>query len=267
LDELDRQGLGHAEIPHLGFRISDSPDAALTLPWSNLDTLVTVFNKPVTAVTDDLQITGVADGFVSITPSDLDLSQSNVARWSWETPLEANHYELQLADTIQAFGSPLDGDGAGLLPSGNGTAGGDLQFAIRVLPGDTDRDGTVGISDLSAMRDASGRTIGSDEYSLFADTNGSGRATVVDLSPLRRHFGLTLPGIEALPANASPPAADPTPAPTQALDRLMDAGDAVAAEDPWDLPPIDDLDEIVRDVQTTKGDDSIRTARQAIFIA
>jgi hypothetical protein len=73
----------------------------------------------------------------------------------------------------------------GAFVSGDGAAGGDFQFPISFLGGDTTRDGTVNALDLANVRRRLNSTIKNEVgagYSIFADFNGDGRINALDLA-------------------------------------------------------------------------------------
>jgi hypothetical protein len=90
-----------------------------------------------------------------------------------------------LAGQIATGGQALDGDA-------NGTAGGDLRFALHRLFGDASGNGTVDLADLSAFRSTFNAGTGSPTYLDFLDADGNGVIDLADLGHFRTRFNQTL---------------------------------------------------------------------------
>jgi hypothetical protein len=83
---------------------------------------------------------------------------------------------------------------------GNGTAGGDFNFRINVLPGDSRQDGqNLGAfdgvlgTDVIKVRNAQFLTTADGKYSPFDDVNGSGNVSGVDVVAVRNRQFTGLP--------------------------------------------------------------------------
>jgi len=72
-------------------------------------------------------------------------------------------------------------------PSGDDAAGGDFDFRLTFLPGDADRDNTIGVGDLNAVRNNFGMT--SAQF-VHGDSNADGVVNIEDLNYVRNNFGL-----------------------------------------------------------------------------
>ena len=64
-------------------------------------------------------------------------------------------------------------------PSGNGTAGGDFNFAFNVLPGDTNQDGIVNGLDINTIASHWLKTGG-----ISGDANGDGIVNGLDINSI-----------------------------------------------------------------------------------
>jgi carbonic anhydrase/acetyltransferase-like protein (isoleucine patch superfamily) len=197
LDAIDSQGLGYSSISGLGYLLS-GVNQLTTLPWTNIDQIIIVFNKDVDIKASDLAIYGVnlseytwTLGYNSIT---------FVATMTLSQAITADKLLLVLnGDTggvTDASGNLLDGEwttGTSVFPSGNGTAGGDFQFRINVLPGDVTQDGMVISNDGVMVRNALGTTTGTSGYSVFLDVTGDGMVISNDRIIVRNQLGMQLP--------------------------------------------------------------------------
>jgi hypothetical protein len=92
----------------------------------------------------------------------------------------------------------LDGDFFGAFPTGDGSPGGDCvigcedspELPLVALPGDSNLDGRVSLTDLSALAAHYGQSgVGWVE----GDFDASGHVSLVDLSALAAHYGQTVP--------------------------------------------------------------------------
>ena len=102
--------------------------------------------------------------------------------------------------------STVGATGGDAWPSGDGTAGGDFQFRINVLPGDINQDGTVSVQDLAILaanyrKSLSGWANG--------DLNCDGVVDVSDLAVLAANYRLGLPVAEPIPAAPALPVVQP----------------------------------------------------------
>ena len=91
-------------------------------------------------------------------------------------------------------------------PSGDGTAGGDFQFRINVLPGDINQDGTVSVEDLAILAANYRKSLSGWAN---ADLNCDGVVDVSDLAVLAANYRLGLPVPEPVAPAPALPVAQP----------------------------------------------------------
>ena len=120
-------------------------------------------------------------------------------------PVTVDKLLLVLSDDVSSAinGSALDGEytsGSGL-PSGDGSPGGDFEFRINVLAGDTDGNGTNSLRDLQFL--ATNWRLQTTDANKFADFDGSHRMTLNDLQILATHWRKSLPAGEPIPLAAA----------------------------------------------------------------
>ncbi len=124
---------------------------------------------------------------------------THVATWTFSAPLTADQYLISLADTVtDVAGNALDGEwtnpfslsttnGAmSEFPSGDGTAGGDFNFVMTILPGDANLSNWVEGYDyliLQANYGQTGRTF------TQADFTGDGAVNTPDFSLFSANYG------------------------------------------------------------------------------
>jgi hypothetical protein len=129
-------------------------------------------------------------------------STTHVATWTLAQPLGKDKLMLGLsASTLtDDAGNAMDGQWTTgqSFPSGNGTAGGNFQFRINVLPGDYDGNGRVlATTDANQVLLRLGARIGQSNYSVFADFDGNGRILATsDANFVLLHLGDRLPTSE-----------------------------------------------------------------------
>ena len=210
LQRLESSGAGTAA---LGYAVPDGASQLATLPWTDLREVRVKFTEPVNVAADDLVVRGVSGGGYAVGGFQYD-AYSFTAKWVvlLADGLAADRVSFELdadatAGVRDLAGSALDGewaDGADAYPSGDGAAGGDLQFGFSVLPGDADRrGGRVTALDVAEVRRRAGTTAAAARYSLYADLNASGFINSIDLSIARWAVDRSLPAAPAAPA-ASP---------------------------------------------------------------
>ena len=90
-------------------------------------------------------------------------------------------------------------------PSGDGTAGGDFNFRINVLRGDTNGDQQVNALDVAdvkkrLLRRPGDGVTGSNAYSIFADLNTDGVINALDVASVKGRLNTR---ISTLPEPAS----------------------------------------------------------------
>jgi hypothetical protein len=197
LEEVD-PGIGNGQ----GFPIPGGPNQLLTLPWVNINTIIFKFSENVVISAADVSLHGVNIANYGGTFS----YDSNTFTGELLLPntINADKLVLHINDTVKdAAGNALDGEwtnGSSLYPSGNSTAGTDFNFRINVLPGDSNRNGTLtgttdGVlgTDVIKVRNAQFLTTADPTYSPFDDVNGSGNVSGVDVVAVRNRQFTGLP--------------------------------------------------------------------------
>ena len=147
----------------VGYAIPDGPNQLLPLPGSNLNEVIIEFSENVNVTEGDLALTGVNVPSYGFSAFSYD-AVAYRATWTLSQNLSRDKLLLDLDGStanavVDMAGNRLDGDwvnptwsppsaptGGDAWPSGDGTAGGDFQFRINVLPGDINQDGTVNVS-------------------------------------------------------------------------------------------------------------------------
>jgi len=223
-----------------GFSIPTGPDQLATLPWTNIDQVKIVFSEDVNVSQGDLSIHGVNVPDYAIVGFNYD-GGSLMASWILSDTVAADKLLLTLSDDVtDVVGDRLDGewsDGVSAFPSGNGSKGGDFQFRLNVLPGDTDGDLVVGSGDLGTLVSQ----FGLRGSSLAADFNGDGWGDLGDFAILRRNFGNTLPAaapaaaLQAAAESITAAAAPVVPVVSQPLDENDDSIAIIASAPAIDL--------------------------------
>ncbi len=202
---LARSPFTAAEGTPLGWQLPDGPAQLAdgsAASWTNIDTVSIRFDQPIAPpAADALRLvlateTGEAEILPAAAP--VLLSGDTVARWTLPV-LGLGRYVLSvaaggIADAAET--TSLDGEWTASTStfaagSGDGTAGGDFQFAFHVLPGDANANGVANASDLSGIRSRLlgpfSTPLGSDaDYRL--DVNGSNSLTSGDLAQARAQF-------------------------------------------------------------------------------
>jgi hypothetical protein len=200
--------LGHASgSQQFGFPLpADRP-----LPWANIDQVSVRFSEDIAAagVEDLLLQRGAGFGFVGAAMN-YDPTTRTIT-WTLAAPIGAHDVAMLVRDRVTGlYGGALDGERSsdGSYPSGDGTAGGDFELPLAVLPGDATRDGRVDAADVAEVRRRYGATLASGSpaaYSAFCDFNGDGKISPTDVVEVRRHVGDQFP--------APPPSAQSVAAP------------------------------------------------------
>jgi hypothetical protein len=199
---LQAQGQGSGQY---GYAIPATAQLA-TLPWANLDRVSVTFDQDVTAHQADLAVRGVTVPNYAVTGYTYDAA-TKTGTWTLGQPLRNDKVLLDLnadAGGVSSTGGALDGDwnNAGdTFPSGDGTAGGDLRFRFNVLPGDTNRNGTVVADDFSDVKkkffkSTTNPGAGDTGYTVFHDVDGNGSIVANDFSEVKKRFFNTLPAGE-----------------------------------------------------------------------
>jgi hypothetical protein len=203
---LQSKGLGDATF---GYAVPGGAGQLATLPWGGLDQVSVRFDREVLVLDQDLAIVGA--GVANYAVSDFDYDElTHTATWTLAHPIGVEKLLLDLAagsdGVVDGAALHLDGewaDGAHAYPSGDGMPGGDLRMRLNVLPGDTNRNGTVSVLDYLQVqrlaklrRSAASPGTGPLQYSPFADADGDGTIGTRDVLVTRRNLLVTLPAAE-----------------------------------------------------------------------
>jgi hypothetical protein len=178
----------------IGFAIPAGPSQLDALPWTNISRISMVFSEDVSISGDDLRVYGLNVPRYAITAFDYD-SSTRTATWTLQENIDSDVLWLALSDAVvDLVGNRLDGewtDTTSTYPSGNGSAGGEFQMRINVLPGDADGDGTIGMGDLGVL----GALFGGTAAGVKADFNADGIVDAADYMMLKRSLGRSLPPV------------------------------------------------------------------------
>ena len=203
---IQNQSAGSAQF---GYAIGGGAAQSAPLPWSTINQISISFSGDVQADQADLAVRGVNVASYPVTGFAYE-PITHTATWTLGRSIGNDNVVLDLdADAPNgvraagAGGQLLDGEWAtgGTFPSGNGTAGGDFRFQIKVLPGDVTRDGRVNALDLSDAKRRLNRTptdtvTGGGAFSAFADIDAGGRINALDLSAIKQRLNQTLPAVQ-----------------------------------------------------------------------
>jgi hypothetical protein len=172
------------------------------LPWTNVNQIQIQFNESVHVQQGSLVISGLSASGYAFSNFSYN-STTNTAVWTLANPLGADRLSLSLKSTgtnavTDSTGTPLDGDWTNSVsnyPSGDGTAGGDFNFALNTLTADANKDGIVNGQDIALVSSSWLK------QNPFADFNGDGIVNAQDLALVSSSWLHMLP--------AAPPAATP----------------------------------------------------------
>jgi hypothetical protein len=216
LNSLAAVGKGDARY---GYRIPTWLNQLRTLPWSNLNQISITFNEDVSVTEASLMLAGVNAGDLNIAQFSYD-PETHTATWTLAKALGTDAVQVSLAaggaDAVRDdSGNALDGewsDGASAV-SGDGVAGGDFTFGIRVLPGDTNGDNVVNFADFVALSNHYGMP---NAGTRGGDLDGDGMTSFSDFVVVSNHYGSAAtefpPAIKSIVAPAPFVAAIVTPA-------------------------------------------------------
>jgi len=187
-----------------GYAIPAGGDQWAVLPWSNLNQIRLVFTEDVSVAAVSLSIAGENVSSYGVAAFAYD-PLTFTATWTLADTFDVELVSLTLSDSVVDVndGLALNGEwanGASAFPSGDATAGGAFQFSFRVLPGDADRNGEVGITDLNIVRN----TFGDATSNVFHDLSGNGSIDIGDLNAVRNFFGEFAVSIPPPPIAAAP---------------------------------------------------------------
>jgi hypothetical protein len=174
-------GTGGYSIP-VGSSAQSAP-----LPWENINQIKITFSQDVDVQAADMVLSGVNTTVYDCSGFFYD-PQSHIATWTLSAPIAADKVMIDLdanglAPVRNLNGDVLDGEwqnGTSSYTSGNGTAGGDFEFAFEVLPGDVNQSGLVTYLDYVYTRSLDGKSSSDAGYIALRDINGSGLINASD---------------------------------------------------------------------------------------
>lgn len=159
-------------------------DQIRTVPVGGADTVSITFNKDVNVDKGDLSVYGehtstsynVAGAIFGYDPV------TYTATWEFSAAFPKDQLVITLADSVDDdFNQPLDGEwtnpyaltdtGTSVFPSGDGYAGGDFEFFLTILPGDSSLDNAVGAAD-SATLSINWNPVATTKSFIQGDFNG-----------------------------------------------------------------------------------------------
>ena len=151
---LRARGMGDAMF---GYAVPSGTDQLRVLPWAGLNRVSVRFSHDVAADRLDLSVAGVNTAAYAVSDYHYE-PLTRTATWHLAQPLRNDRVTLTLDADAGGVAGPsgrLDGEwaeGTDAFPSGDGAAGVDFAFRLRVLPGDADRNGTVLANDASQVK-------------------------------------------------------------------------------------------------------------------
>jgi len=197
VDYLESEGLGTD-----GYSIPvGSSSQTTTLPWINIDQIRITFSEDVDIQQGDLSLSGVNTTAYAFSAFAYD-SASKTATWTLDAPVGPDKLLIDLdADGIDPMidtdeGNVLDGewtDESSTYPSGDGSAGGDFEFAFNVVDGDADGNNGVNIGDAGQIGNRIGAQAGDAEYGIRHDIDADGDIDWDDFYAARDRIGNVLP--------------------------------------------------------------------------
>jgi hypothetical protein len=205
---LQTTGTGSARS---GWPIRDGGLQAATVPYGNADRIAIQFTEEVSVDQVDLSVTGLNQADYPVTGFAYD-PYTYTATWTLSAPAGLDTIELVLSGEAggvsDAQNNLLDGEwtsDADVFPSGDGTAGGDFRFLVRVAPGDANAEGVVNGSDFAILAGNFGKV---NQLPAAGDVTGDGAVNGSDFALLAGNFGRAVPA----PMYSSATAAQPTAA-------------------------------------------------------
>lgn len=224
-----------------GYAIPTGTSQLRNLPWGNIDRISVKFSEDVGSVSKaQVALLGGRLGAIDLTSATLSYNATTfVATLTLPSALARDKFMYSLnadgaAPITDLAGVKLDGEftnSTGTFPSGDGTPGGNFNFRIDVLPGDTNDNDVTQPTDTAAIKLAINQNTGSATYSIFADLNGNGVVQPTDVTYISANKNLGLGGITAPTApvfSASPLVAAATSGQIKiAIDLLGTLGDNV----------------------------------------
>jgi hypothetical protein len=183
-----------------GYAVPAGTDQLKSIPWTGgIDRIAIRFDQDVRGSLQqgDLVVRGINRAEYPISDFHYD-PVAGTAVWTLSAPVTNDRLTLVLDDAGIA---DLDGEwanGSDAYPSGDGTAGGDLDFGVNVLSGDANRDGRVNALDLAFIRSklnlsTDNQRVGNGVYSAFADLNADTFINALDLGAAKQRLNSRLP--------------------------------------------------------------------------
>jgi hypothetical protein len=195
---LQDGGQGAAAAP--GYAVPSGAAQLLAVPFANLNRLHVRFSEDVSVQREDLAVLGVNVPAYALADAFAYDPATFTATWTLAANVGPDKLLLDHAGGVadggvaDALGNNLlDGEwsnGADAFASGDGTAGGDFEFRIDVLPGDGNGDGAVNVTDLGVVSTHFGR---SPRGPRQGDFDGDADVDVGDLGILATNFNRSLP--------------------------------------------------------------------------
>lgn len=159
----------------------------IPLTWNNIDQIRITFSEDVAVQAWDLSVSGVNTTAYEFSDFAYDAS-TYTAVWTLSAALEKDKVLVDLSgdglDPVQdGSGNVLDGEwttNVSTYASGDGTAGGDFEFRIDVLPGEVSGGTMVTGYDYILTRILQGKTTADPGYLHIRDIDGSGTIDTTD---------------------------------------------------------------------------------------
>jgi hypothetical protein len=168
-----------------------------TVPVGGADTISITFSEDVNVSGESLTLTGL---YSADRPELVDFSYdllTQTATWRFETIVLSDQYLISLSDTVtDVEGDRLDGEwvnpaslsttnaAVSEFPSGDGEAGGDFNFVMTILSGDTNLDQSINSGDWMIVGTNYGRGVSQGYWVegdfTDGDLNGDGIITYAD---------------------------------------------------------------------------------------
>ncbi len=194
-----------------GFRLIDGAGQlsnSSLLTWQTINQVSVTFDEAPNLDPNALRILNGNDQDLVLSANGYSYdAATRTARWTLATPLTRGRYLLHLESAMIADGGGASLDAEWLTSadtygtSGDGQAGGDLNFRFNYLPGDVTRNGQTNPGDVNALR--SRGTIIPNATNYWMDVTGNNQINPGDVNFVRSLGTITLP--------ASAPSIPPPP--------------------------------------------------------
>jgi len=197
-------GSNSVHDPYSFDAVDGSGEQLRTVPVGGADTISITFSEDVNVVASDLTLVGLRSASrPTLAEFSYDLG-TMTATWRFEDWNVADNYVISLDDAVtDVEGNALDGEWTNPIslsttnvavsefPSGNGTAGGDFNFVMTLLPPDANRDLVLDGTDLYILRMHYGM---SDAVFTDGDFSGDGLVTYDEYLIFYEHYECDLRG-------------------------------------------------------------------------